>query len=157
MTRSTRIHGNGKHTTYLKNHLSGVLGVAASFTTAPTNLVKCTNGIWSDSTGTGSKNVNGLVGTITFDLGSSKTVIVGGKLGLWTSAATVIAYVHSSEDNITYTDVNPIAISTGSLSKVIREMSTKMMKGRYIRLYIETSGLATGNVTIYEIEAWGFN
>jgi len=135
------------------NIMKGILPVASGFDTPPSNLANATNGDPDTPTGVGSKTLDGAgdIGTIIFDLGSAKTFLLGIQLGFWTSANSISVYVQASKDGISYpTSILPF--NTGATSEQQRDMNgILLINKRYVKLYANVNGAATGNVKIYEV------
>lgn len=138
---------------------------AANFTTqplatqiwidgAPDALSNATDGLMSTVTGTGnqSKAVSGDFGYYTFDLGSIKTVLVGGRTGIWSTANTVQICIEASDDDITYVPSgNATGENSASVTEVIRDLIPKILTGRYIRVRYAISGAAVAYARLYSM------
>jgi len=138
------------------NILKGLLGVAADWGTDPTDLENATDGDLAIVTGTGVtiKGAGGTYGTLTFDLGSIKTVLLSGRFGLWSTASTTRILAESSDDNITYrSDWTNLCDITTTAEKVIDSKAT-ILTGRYARIKFHVNAAATANAKIYEVMAW---
>lgn len=141
----------------LKNVLRGITPVASMWDTDPTLLTNCTDGNLSTVTGTGSKIMAaaGNFGYLVFDLGTIKTVLIGGRFGLWSTTGTVTIFVDVSDDNITY--INAYSSITGATSVAESKKDTDnsaLVNGRYIRLRWYVNAAATAYANIYEVAAW---
>jgi len=138
------------------NALRGILGVASGWGTDPTNLANATDGDIDTVTGTGEKVMGGSgnYGIITFDLGSVKTVMVGGRFGLWGTAGTQYIFPETSDDNITWHSAWYEMIRRAAVAEQISESYFMFMAGRYIRLRFYTNIASTAYAKIYEVMAW---
>lgn len=140
------------------NVLRGVLGVSSIFTTAPTNLANMTDGDHSTVTGTGTKVMGGAgnFGAITFDLGSITMVIIGARVGIWSSAASAFMFFESSDDNVTWTStgIEDSGIQAANIAEQISDSLVAILRGRYVRLRFYVTGAATANAKIYEVYGW---
>ena len=140
------------------NVLRGVLGVSSVFTTAPTNLANMTDGDLASVTGTGTKVMGGqgTWGTITFDLGSVKTVLMGARVGMWTSASNAFMYFESSDDNAnwTATGIEDSVVQSTAAAEQISDSLSQILTGRYVRLRFFVFAAATVNAKIYEVYGW---
>ncbi len=146
---------------------------AANFTTiplatqiwlgaAPTNLVNATDGSFSTVTGTGTINAGAAMfyGHLIFDLGAVKTFIIGGRVGIWSSANIVYAVIQVSDDNNDYhhdassPSTTYSAAGTTTTERVMH-LTTRAYNGRYIKISFYVSGAAaTVNAKIYEVMAY---
>jgi len=142
------------------NIFRGITPTASVFTTDPTTLSNVTDGDVATVTGTGTKTLSaaGDFGILTFDLGSSKRVLVGGRVGIWNANSVAqFAVIESSDDNITWRTgaTNYNSYSTGYNAEKISDILSSILEGRYIRIrfgVLSNSGVAS--VKIYEI--WGY-
>lgn len=140
-----------------KNILRGVVPTASGWGTAPTNLANCTDGDLSTVTGTGSKVMGGAgdYGYVVFDLGSVKTVLVGFRVGLWSTSNTASVYVDGSPDNVTFYSTTNVNVSNASAVELISDATNcAILTCRYIRLRFNINGAATANAKIYEAMAY---
>ena len=137
------------------NVLRGVLGVSSVFTTAPTNLANMTDGDLASVTGTGTKVMGaaGNWGIITFDLGTVQTVLMGARVGMWTSASSAFMLFKSSDDNISWTatGIEDSAVMSGAAAEQISDSLSAILTGRYVRLRFYVAAAATVNAKIYEV------
>ena len=140
----------------LNNILKGKLGVASGWDTDPANLERVTDGDIDTVTGTGNKIMGGagFYGYITFDLGSVKTMLLGARVGMWSTAGTTNIYFETSNDNITYRNLQPILCASTAVAEIVSELVAKVVRGRYVRLRLYVSAAATAYAKIYEIMAW---
>jgi len=141
------------------NIFRGILPVAALFDTPPSDLPNVTDGDNATVTGTGTTalGASGLIGNVTIDVGTIKTLLIGSKVGIWSSAASVNVSILSSNDNAMYTSGSSIVASTTSVGENIVETLAKVLTGRYFKFNFSLSGAGTGNVKIYTINAWELN
>lgn len=140
----------------LTNLLRGIQPTASVFNTNPTNLERCTDGNISTATGAGSKAVTGAdtIGELIFNIGSIKTMMVSGKIELWSSANAMNVMVLSSEDGTNWrAATNSILTITVSSEGYPKDSFFALVTGRYIRFRFYTSGTATGNVKIWQLFA----
>jgi len=140
----------------LNNVLRGILGVASGWGTDPANLENMTDGDIDTVTGTGEKVMGGAgsYGYLTFDLGSIKTVLIGCRVGLWSSAGTAYFYPQESNDLATWRMLTTnVANITSATEKVVPVLSP-VLNGRYIRFQFYVNTAATAYAKIYEVAAW---
>ena len=147
------------------NRISGVTGSSSVFSTAPTTLANCTDGDYSTVTGAGQLNLlaAGDYGIITWDMGTTYTVLVGGRVGVWAaSSRSIWVFIEGSDDNITWrgrtggiATVNCsgyVSVSPGT--EEIADLQTVILNCRYIRLRFYANGAAnTAQAKIYEVFA----
>lgn len=144
------------------NILRGIVPVASVWGTDPTNLQNCTDGDMSTVTGIGSKVMGGAgqYGQLVFDLGIIKTVLLAGRIGLYSTAATTTCNIQSSDDNITYTglgtqgDTYFTAGVTSGTEKIMDATYGLILTGRYAKLAFYVNGAATANAKIYSVMAY---
>lgn len=140
------------------NALRGITPVSTIFTTAPTTLSNTTDGDFSTVTGTGSKAVTGAgnYGRLSFDMGSTKTVLMGARLGLWSSANASYAFFESSDDGSTWRPqgTEDSVCYNNTAAEVVSDSNTAILTGRYVSIRFWVSGTATGNAKIYEVYAF---
>ena len=140
----------------LNNVLRGILGVASGWDTDPTNLANMTDGDLATVTGTGSKVVWVAedYGRIVFDLGSIKTVLVGGRVGIWSTAGGITAYVESSDDNVNWKRTYVAVFWAYSSGEYVIYTQGHLATGRYIQIRFYVDAAATAYAKIYEVMAW---
>ena len=140
----------------LNNILKGKLGVASVWDTDPANLENMTDGDLATVTGTGSKvmGAGGSYGHITFDLGSVKTVLVGGKVGIWSTAGNIYCVLEQSDNNITWNGDNGTALNYTTLVEQVSAFRTHLVTCRYFRLRFYVTAASTAYAKIYEVMAW---
>lgn len=138
------------------NVLRGIVPTATTWDTDPTSLANCTDGDHTTVTGTGSKVMGaaGYVGYLNFDLGSIKTFIFGGKVGLWSTAGSVSMYVTVSDDDITYSNNTAVVMIVTTTTELAGFILSKIFTGQYIRLSFYAGSAATANAKIYEVMAY---
>lgn len=140
------------------NVLRGILGVASVFGVNPANLANMTDGDLASVTGTGSKvmGAQGNWGTITFDLGSVMTVLMGARIGMWTSASNAFVFFESSDNNInwTATGIEDSVVQSVAAAEQISDSLSQILTGRYFRLRFFVFAAATVNAKIYEVYGW---
>lgn len=141
-----------------RDALRGVTPTQDTWTTAPTSLGNCTDGDPSTVTGTGSKTLiaAGNYGILYFDMGVAKTVIVGAKLGLWSTDNSVYVKIEQSEDGISYPNTAVDVVGVLSTTEVVINTIAVLVTTRYFRLrfYLAGSDGSTGcNAKIYEVVA----
>lgn len=138
----------------LQNLVKGVLPVASSWDTPPTNLANATDGDINTVTGTGTSTGKGSFGTygiIRFDLGSVKNVLIGGKVGIWSSAiGSSEVYVQASTDGINFYPTNALIITFFNV-ELICWLSSSNVVGRYIEFILTSDSNTTVNMNIYEL------
>lgn len=140
-----------------RNVLRGILGIAdATWGVAPTNLANVTDGNKDTVSGTGTKTLSGSgnIGYITFDLGSIKTVLIGGKIGVWSTANGITAYLQVSDDGNTYRTTTIIISGSTSTSEIIVDCVPAIISTRYIKLRFYGSGAMDANIKLYEFRGW---
>lgn len=122
----------------------------------PSNLINITdnNDNTTSLTAAGRRASGGIIGGIIFDLGAKKRVIIGGKVGLFSSANGVALLVSGSEDDVTYTENASVCNYITSTSEKIIEMYGAVTNGRYIKLSLDINGAGIGLVNFYEILMW---
>jgi len=133
-----------------------IVPTADTFDTNPTNLERTTDGNFDTATGDGSKVLGGAgtVGQLIYDLGSVKTVTVGGKVGLsQNGSATVRVLVDSSQNGLDYINSTSILFSTTLTSNRIEELLAQTVTGRYIRIRIYSTAACTAVAKFYQIFA----
>jgi hypothetical protein len=147
----------------LPNVFRGITPTVSGWDTAPTTLGNITDGDLSTVTGTGSKNMGaaGDYGYVVFDLTTTKTVMVGGRVGVWNDGTQRVTkvFAESSDDNVTYRGPTGKNSGTGGLgynqdqtTELIFDGAATILTGRYIRLRFWVSGAAnTANAKIYEV------
>lgn len=154
------------------NILRGIVPTASYWSTTPSNLANCTDGSLSAATGTGSRVVPGPVqqssegaiyGTITFDLGSIKTVLLGARVGMWrtSSQSWTGVYLYFDAIDVLSTNhynwrftTNSQAASHSTTERVI-DTVPRISTGRYHRLRFDCDyATATGYAKIYEVYAF---
>jgi hypothetical protein len=146
------------------NRLKDILAVAANFDTAPTSLVRLTDGDFTLWTGEGIKSlagVNGEVGRLTFDMGASYPITIVAWMNIHRASGdgTITLVIETSDDNITYA----VGVS-GSLSGVagdlLRNMYPAFGYGRYVRLRFTTASVTVNpsvfHVKLAEVQALDF-
>lgn len=125
------------------------------------NKDKPTDGLTNTSMDTLIKDVTGnaTLGDVIYDLGSVKTVEVGGQVGLWvsTGTGTIYVYIDSSETSPSSGFINPTrdAANVGATSETKRRLDPQILTGRYIKLRATYSGSTACrcNVNLYELFA----
>lgn len=141
-----------------RNVLKGATPTLAIFGTNPTNLTNITDENTTTVSGTGSKTAGGAgeIGTLTFDLGTIKTVSVAGLVEMWQSASTTMyLYLRISDDNNAWRTLkteltNSNATNTGT----IRPLNSSIVTTRYLQFQVYIAGAATGNINIYDLRAY---
>lgn len=140
----------------LINVLRGITPVSSVFSTDPTNLTNATDGDFDTATGIGigtNAAPFGPIGRLTFDMGSTKTVLVGGKFGISVDPANpgdLGIRTRSSADNITFLSAFQNSEFTNSTTETIHEILTKIVNARYIRYEFLLSVVGTGYVRMFE-------
>jgi hypothetical protein len=137
----------------LQNLVKGVLPVASSWDVDPTNLANATDGDINTSTGTGTSTGKGAFGTygiISFDLGSVKNVLIGGKVGIWSTIGDSEVYVQASTDGINFYTTSTLLTKFNNVEKIGWLMSTNIV-GRYIEFILTSDSNTTVNTKIYEL------
>jgi len=141
-----------------RNILRGIIPTAdATWDTTPTSLENTTDDNNTTTTGTGTKVVSGAnpVGSIIYDLGSSKNVMVTVKCAAWTSAGAIRQTIDGSEDNITYVEGGNYTLSTAVTSEsTVYQTPLSYASGRYIKVRTFVSQSATGNIKFYDVRAY---
>lgn len=142
-----------------RNILKGIVPVASTFDTAPTNLANCTDGNITNPAGTGTKAMSaaGTIGALTFDLGSVKTVLIGFRVGVWGAVAAKTAmYIGYGDMAATQGGQCALNNSTSASSEVILSAeSAAVITARYISFtFISGSTATTYNVKPYEFMAY---
>jgi hypothetical protein len=137
----------------LQNLVKGVLPVASSFDIPPTNLANVTDGNVNTVTGTGTSTGKGAFGTygiISFDLGSVRNVLIGGKVGLWSTIGTSEVFVQASTDHVNYYPTDPLLIKFSNVEE-IGWLSSSNVVGRYIEFVLISDSNTTVNMKIYQL------
>lgn len=139
----------------LQNLVKGVLpiAIASSWDTPPTNLANATDGNIDTVTGTGTstgKGIYGNYGVISFDLGSVKNILVGGKVGLWATTGSSEIYVQASADNIHFYNTDFLLAEYGNIER-IGWLSSVNVVCRYITFILTSNTNTTVNMKIYEL------
>lgn len=144
-----------------RNILRGITPTASTFDNNPTNLSNSTNGDYSDGTGTGNKVLGGagVIGEIIFDLGTTKTVLLGGKIAMWSTANSTYAYAAASEDRTNYksssAQLGSNTATYESIGAATMDLTSTILTGSKIKLYFRlVGGAGTGNIKLYEITAY---
>jgi hypothetical protein len=159
---TTGVHGVGTDTIgkALVNRLKGLTATLNNFTTAPTNLANITDEDWTTVSGTGSRTCSGTFEpmNVYYDLGAVRTVLLMGKLGLWSSAGNVDASWLSSIDGSTWILAAGVSGAVrGSTSEVISYLVPLLIRGRYIGIRVRNVNTSvTANVKFYELAALEF-
>ena len=138
------------------NILRGIVPVASIWDTDPTDLENCTDGNVNTVTGTGSNVMAaaGTYGNIIFDLGSVKTVLVGIRAGIWSTASNTLVYIAASDDNITYRENTTSIINKATVVELVSDSHSAILTGRYVRTRFYLTGIGTAYAKIYEVAAW---
>jgi hypothetical protein len=140
------------------NVLKGVTPVAATWDTDPTSLANTTDEDITTTSGVGSKVMSGsgTYGTLTYDLGETKTVIVGARVYLKSTAGTTRMDVHLSFDNSTYRNTDQVTpgLSFASTSGKTGWQPTIIAPVRYIRLNFAVDAASTAYARIDEVWAY---
>jgi hypothetical protein len=137
----------------LQNLVKGVLPVASSWDVIPTNLANATDGDVDTATGTGTSTGKGAFGTygiISFDLGSVKNVLIGGKVGIWSTIGDSEVYVQASTDGINFYTTNTLLTKFNNVEKIGWLLSTNVVC-RYIEFILTSDSNTTVNMKIYEL------
>lgn len=139
------------------NKLQGLLGVAdATWGVAPNGLANVTDGNRDTYSGTGTKTVSGAgnLGYITFDLGSVKTILVGGKFGIWSTANGITCFLQVSNTDSNYRTTATLINGSTNTSEAVIEATPAIVTTRYLKLRFYASGAMDANVKLYELGAW---
>lgn len=145
----------------LNNILRGITPTAVQWGTTPTSLSNTTDGSLSTVTGTGSKTISGsgVVGYLTFDLGSVKTFLFTGRLGIWRTAGALRVYVDGNDVSATYNDSNwrqndeTIAYTYYNYERV-SDITPTLLTCRYPRFRVYGEGSGTYYTKFYEVMAY---
>lgn len=141
-----------------RNLLRGLTPSQDTWDTPPSDLANATDGSFTTVTGVGTKVLGGAgtVGQLIYDLGASKTVIVGGKVDLYASTGSSNILLDVSEDNVTYISGPGYIYSvtkTGADPRFIQYPF--IVSGRYLRFRFTAGGAANpGSVKIYQLTAY---
>jgi len=142
----------------LQNVLRGNVPTFGGFSDVnPSNLQNATDGDTASATGVGQKVMAtaGIFGSITFDLGTQKTILVYGRINIYSSAGTQQVFVETSDDNITWRTYPSAAYTKATASSAnIIELLATIVSGRYMRLNLYVNAAATCYTAIHEIAAW---
>lgn len=126
--------------------------------TANANLAKATDGNNTTKTDTMTGVVASGVtfGEFNFDLGSNKTVLVCGKIGIWGSTTSNVGpKIETSSDGATYQSINSAGANVvGSLTEQIIDIYPVVINNRYFRIRCTTGATMTGYTRLYEIKAY---
>jgi hypothetical protein len=102
----------------------------------------------------------GQFGRLIFDLGISKSIVLAGRVGVWSSAGTIIITIETSEDGITYNGFNNTSSASLNYTRGISSASEKVtdaygvvVKGQYLSFGFWVDTAATANTNLYEIVA----
>lgn len=145
----------------LKNILRGITPTAdATWTTPPTDLENITNGNTSTTSGVGQKSLSGagIIGYITFDLGSVKSFTLNGLINAWASTGSgqIDMQVQISDDGINYSGTTGDKI--GNTTSVTEDISSRLtfdnspsLVTRYFRLRFYGSAAMTANIRLTEV------
>lgn len=137
----------------LRDAARGVVPTAVdSWGSAPNNLANCTDGDATTVTGTGSKTASGTIGSLLFDLGSAKEVIVTAKVGMWTDTGNITPYMGYSDNGSTLVTM-VIGQSTSATTEQIRYIGPMYINARYFYIRGYTSTSATGQMKFYDVKA----
>lgn len=138
------------------NALYGIVPTFTGFDDVnPNNLANATDGDITTSTGAGSKAVTGVAnfGSFNFDLGSVKTVLVSGEMGLYCNGQIVNVYFLFSRDGTTFY-THPVNVSQlSATSEQVKALAAWPVTARYLRLQCNTGGTGTGNASIKTLAA----
>lgn len=137
--------------------LKGLIPIVDTFDVNPSDLANITDNNSTTASGVGTKVMGGggTVGQLTYDLGSSKNVIIGGKIDLYASTGSMNLVIDVSDDNNTYINgpINAFSITqTSSSPKWIGY--PYITRARYIRFRFTSGGAANpGSVKIHQLTA----
>lgn len=123
----------------------------------PTSLENATDGNATTSTGVGTKilGATGDVGNFYIDLGSVKTILFSAKIGVSSSANNLRAYLNSKiASGDTYRELASAWVNVASTSEFIMDPQPQLVTARYLKIRVNVSGAATGNIKIYELKAY---
>jgi hypothetical protein len=139
------------------NVFRGITPTFTVFTTDPSNASYATDGSWGATlTGYGSKVMSGagVFGEILFDLGTTKTFILGGYVGAYSTAGSVLLYAQYSNDNVTFVGNNQNAQPLTKVTSTTAAnpfLNTIIMTGRYIKLICYVDAASTPYLRMNEI------
>jgi len=122
----------------------------------PTSLANTTDGSMTTVSGTGTVLLGaaGDSGYLTYDLASSKRVLVSARVGVWSSANISKTVVGFSTDGTTFYEANLAVDAYTSTTEIITDMYTRIGFGRYIRLRFNLSGGGTAFDKTYSVSAY---
>ena len=145
----------GQHSVPLVNGALGILPVASTWGTAPTNLAYATDDNESTVTGTGSKvlAVASVYGLIDITLPSTGPYLISGKVGLWNTAGENRIYIVCKADGTNYRDSNNPAISAITTIEQVYAFDPRVIIGPNLRVEFYGTAAGTYNAKIYELYA----
>lgn len=140
----------------MRNVARGVVPTFTGFADAnPADLANATDGDLSTFTSTGTKITIGAgdVGFFNFAV-SPGTYLVSAKVGMWTSAGTLSAYIYG-DDIVEHTFGNALVISLSNAVESIRRSFSKVVcvSTGVLTLSFYSSAAATSNVRLYDFKA----
>jgi len=143
------------------NRLRDITPTVSDWGTDPTNLGNITDNDWDTVTGTGSTILGGagIVGRVMFDMGAEYTVLVGGKIGMWSTANEMRLYFYWSLDGVTWNPMmggGNIVMAETVAAESLSTWASVYVRTRHIRLQFYCSGAATANAKLYEVQAIEF-
>lgn len=120
------------------------------------NLDKASDGnfITTKTDTASSSGVTGDLGNFQVDLGSNRYVMVGGRVGLWTTTTGVnlSVYIESKTDEESiYDTANGISAAVQATSETTKWLVPKKVYARYIRVRCVSAGSCNPNMNVYQL------
>lgn len=139
----------------LENSLQGIIPVASGWGTAPTDLQNTTDGNPATATGVGSTimGASGSYGMLTYTLPSNGIYLVGGCIGIWSSAGTNTVRWESRPDGINQWFNGAAVLSLTNTTQRVLNASPIVINGNIIAIDFRAGAAGTFNAQIYEVWA----
>lgn len=151
---------------YVRNYLLNIVPTSTTWGTTPSDLQNCTDGVWSQATGTGQTNTSSATtwGEIHINMTTMHTLMLTAKIAVWQNAsATEDAYFIFSTDGVTWTAVNGMSGQTNfqnsgatTSSSGLGFMGATFASTQWVGIRFKTESTAnlTNNAIIYEIQGY---
>lgn len=146
-----------------RNILRGIVPTADGWDTPPSELANITNGNLESKTGVGVKSLSGagVIGTIIFDMGSVKSILITSLINAWASTGSgqIDVQVKVSDDGTNWSSTtgdkcgNCTATEENYISKIVFD-NAPLIITRYFQLRFYGSAAMTANVRLTEILAY---
>ena len=140
----------------LINAARGILPVATSWGTPPSNLNLITDGDPFTATGFGTTVLGGSgnVGFIAITVPTYGIYLCSAILGLYTSAGTINLFWQSNPDGVNVQSGGASLISSGNTTEIITNSGSRILAGTTFSMQIRLTAAGTCNVRIFELYAY---